>query len=90
MDVMDSSDAYDAETMYTQILEYINDSNKYHLILNRREACCKIHDRIKRNQAEWKEALLSTQSVGKVLQRLFKSVVKDILQVLPILGESGS
>ena len=28
--------------------------------------------------------------MGKFLQKLFKAVVNDIFQVLPILGESGS
>ena len=28
--------------------------------------------------------------MGKVLHKLFKAVVNEILQVLPILGESGS
>ena len=28
--------------------------------------------------------------MGKCLQNIFKAVVNDILQVLPILGESGS
>ena len=34
--------------------------------------------------------LLSTQNMGKVLHKVFKSFVNNILQVLPILGESGS
>ena len=29
-------------------------------------------------------------NMGKCLQNIFKAVVNDILQVLPILGESGS
>ena len=34
--------------------------------------------------------LLSTQSMGKGVQKIFQAVVNEILQVLPILGESGS
>ena len=34
--------------------------------------------------------LLSTKNIGKGLHKVFKAVVNDILQVLPILGESGS
>ena len=30
------------------------------------------------------------QNIGKVLHKVFKAVVNDISQVLPILGESGS
>ena len=46
-------------------------------------------DYIKRGQAEQKVELLSTQKISKGLQKLFKDVVSDILQPLPILGESG-
>ena len=28
--------------------------------------------------------------MGKVLHKLFKAIINEILQVLPILGESGS
>ena len=58
--------------------------------LNRREALYNIHDCVKRSQAEWKGDLLSTKNIGKGLHKVFKAVVNDILQVLPILGESGS
>ena len=34
--------------------------------------------------------LLSTQNMGKSLHKVFKAVVNEILQVLPILGEYGS
>ena len=34
--------------------------------------------------------LLSTQNMGKVLHEMFKVVINDISQVLPILGECGS
>ena len=33
--------------------------------------------------------MLSTQNMGKDLNRLLKAFVNNILQVLPILGESG-
>ena len=39
---------------------------------------------------EWKGSWISTQNIGKGLQKLFKAVVNDIFQALPILGESGS
>ena len=41
-------------------------------------------------QSECKGALKATQNMGKVLQKLFKTVVKEILQYLPPLVESGS
>ena len=34
--------------------------------------------------------LKATQNIGKVLHKVFKTVVKDILQDLSPLGESGS
>ena len=34
--------------------------------------------------------LLSTQNLGKGLHKVFKAVENEILQALPILGESGS
>ena len=42
----------DAEPMSTEMLEDIRDGSQSRLIVNRREACYKIHDRIKRSQAE--------------------------------------
>ena len=38
---------------------------------------------------EWKEALKATQTMGKGLHKVFKTVVKEISQELPPLGESG-
>ena len=35
-------------------------------------------------------ALLSKQKMGKVLHKVFKDVINNILQVLPIMVESGS
>ena len=70
------------------MLEDICDVSKSHPRINRREACYKIRDCIKQSQAEWKGALLSTRNMGKVFHKLFKAVVNEILQLLPILGES--
>ena len=42
------------------MLEDIRDGVQSHPIINRIEAHYKIRDRIKRGQAEWKEASLST------------------------------
>ena len=52
MDEMSSGDKSDAEPMPTDVLEDILDGSQYHLIINRRETCYKIHDRIKQRQAE--------------------------------------
>ena len=41
-------------------------------------------------QFEWKEALKATQDIGKGSHKVFKTVVKDILQNVPPLGEFDS
>ena len=72
--------------MSTEMLEDIRDGNQSHPNVKRREACYKIRDRIKQRQSEWKGALKSTQKMGKYLHKVFKAVVREILQDLPPLG----
>ena len=79
MDVMSSGNDSDAKPMSTDMLEYICDSSQSHPCINRREARYKVRDQIKRGQAKWKGALLSTQNMGKSLHKLFKAVVNEIL-----------
>ena len=90
MDVIDSGDRSDYEPISTVMLEYICDGSQSDLSIKRREARYNIRDHINWIQAELKEALLSTQNMGKGLHKVFKSSVNEILQVLPNLGESGS
>ena len=87
---MSSGNDSDSEPMSTDMLEDICDVSKSRPSINRREARGKIRDHIKRRQKEWKRALLSTRKISKGLHKLFKAVVDDILQYLPILGESVS
>ena len=87
---MYSGDESDYEPMSTDMLEDISDGSQSHLRVNRREAHYKISDRIKQRQLEWKRALKATLNMGKVLHRVFKNILKEISQYLPILGESGS
>ena len=47
-------------------------------------------DCIRQIQSEWKGALKATQSMGKVLHKVFSTFVKEISQELTPLGESGS
>ena len=72
------------------ILEYICDGSQYHPSINRRGERYKIRDCLKQSQAEQKGELLSTRNMGKGLHKLFKAVVNDISQELPIQVESGS
>ena len=76
--------------MSTDTLEDIRGGSQSHPRINRREARYQICDLIKLIQAEWKGELLSTRNMGKGLHKLFKAVVNDILQALPILGKSSS
>ena len=64
--------------------------SQYHLSVNRREACYKLCDYIKKRQPEWKGASKSTRKMGKGSHKVFNTVVKDILYDLLSLGESGS
>ena len=68
----------------------IRDGSQTHPTIDKREACCKIRDRIKQTQSEWKEALKATRNMGKGLHKVFSTIVSDILQELTNLGESGS
>ena len=87
---MDYGNDSDDEPMSTEMLEGIHDGGQYHLSLNSRQARYKISYCIKRSQQECKEVLLSTHNMGKGLHKVFKAVKNDILQVLPIFGDSGS
>ena len=90
MDVMSSGDESDGEPMSMDTLEEIRDGSQSHLSINKREARYKICDHIKWGKAEWKGALLSMKNMGKGLHKVFKDVVNEISQILPILGESVS
>ena len=90
MDAMDSGDESDDDLMSTDMLEEIHDGSQSHPNFNRREARYKVHDHIKKIQLERKEALKSTQNMGKGLHKVSETVVKDISQDLPPLGEYGS
>ena len=81
---------YDDEPMSKEMLEDICDGSQSHPSVNMREEFYNIRDRIKQSQVEWKGALLSTRNMGKCLNNVFKAAVNEIMQVLPISGESGS
>ena len=53
--------------MSTDMLEDICGGSQSCLIINKREACYNIRDRIKQGQPEWKGALLSTKNMSKGL-----------------------
>ena len=76
--------------MSMEMLEDMRNGIQSHPSVNRRETSCKISDHIKQSQTEWKGPLLSMKNIGKIMHKLFKAVVNEILQALPILDESGS
>ena len=89
IDAMSSGNESDAGPISTDMLEDISCRIQSSPSLNRREACYRIHYCFKQSQAECKGAVLSTQKFGKGLYKVFKAVVNNISQALPILGESG-
>ena len=62
------------------MLEDIHDGSQTHPNVNRSEARYKIRDNIRQRQPEWKGLLKATQSMVKVLHKIFSTVVKEILQ----------
>ena len=90
MDAINSGDESDHDLISTEMLEDIRDGSQTHPKVNRKEARYKIRDHIRQIQLEWKRALKDTQSMGKGLHKVFSTVLKDILQELTPLGESGS
>ena len=78
----------DAEPISIDVLEDICDGSQSHPSINRREAHYNISDQFKQRQVEYKGSLLSTQNMGKGLHKVFKAVVNELSQALPILGES--
>ena len=72
---MDYGDDSDHDIISTEMLEDICDRIQTHLNVDRREARYKIRDRIKQRQLEWKIALKVTQSIGKLLHNVFKTVI---------------
>ena len=90
MEDLNSGDESDHDLISTDILEYIRERSHTHTNVNRREARYKIRDRIRQRKSEWKGTLKATRSMGKGLHKVFSTVVKDILQELTPLGESGS
>ena len=54
MEDIKSGDDSDHDIISTEMLEDINDGSQTHRNVNRREACYKIRDCIRKRQSEWK------------------------------------
>ena len=90
MENINYGDESDHDLISMEIVEDIRGGSQTYPNVNRREARYKIRDRIRQRQLEWKGALKATQNMGKGLHKVFSTIVKDILQELATLGESGS
>ena len=73
-----------------KMLEYISDKSKSHTNINRRVSCFKVSNSSKERQSERKRELKATKNMGKGLQKVLKTLVKEISQDLPPPGEYGS
>ena len=90
MENIDEKENSDDDRISTETLHDIHAGSQTHPNVDKREACRKIHDRIKQRKLEWKGALKDTQNMGKGLHKVFSTIVKEISQELTNLGESGS
>ena len=70
------------------MLEDICEGSQFHPSINMIEARFKIRDCFKGRKVEWKGAVLLTQNMDKGLHKVFKAVVIELSEALPILGES--
>ena len=87
---IDSNEKSDHDFISTEMLEDNRDGSQTHPTVNKREARCKICDRIKQRQLGRKGALKATHMMVKDLHKVFSTIVKYILQELTNFVESGS
>ena len=66
----------DHDLISTETLEDICDGSQTHPTVNKREARCKIRDRVKQRKLEWKGVLKATRNMGKGLHKVFSTIVK--------------
>ena len=89
MENLDEKEKSDHNLISLETLEDIRDGSQTHPAVNKREARYKISYCIKQRQSEWKGELKSTRNMGKGLQKVFSTIVKEILQEFTNFGESG-
>ena len=80
MENIDETEAFDDDLIITETLHDIRDGNQTHPKINKREARMAIRDCIKQKKSQRKGALRATNKVGKVLHRVFSTIVSDISQ----------
>ena len=63
---IDEKEKSDHDLISLETLEEIRDGGQTHPTVDKREARCKIRDRIKQTQSEWKGALKATRNMGTI------------------------
>ena len=90
MENLDETEKFNEDLISTETLHDICDGNQTHLSINKRGARLEIRDIIKQKNLQWKGALKATHKMGKILHRVFSTIVSEISQELTNFGESGS
>ena len=90
MENIAETEKFDEELISTETLHGIRDRNQTHSKIDKREARIAMRDRIKQKKSQWKGALRATHKMGKVLHRVFSTIVSDISQEMANFGESES
>ena len=80
MDNLDSNEQSDHNLISTEMLEDIHDGSQTYPNVNKREACYEIRDRIRQKEPQLKGALKATRNMGKVLHKVFSTIVSEISQ----------
>ena len=81
MENLDSNEKSDDDHISTETLHDIRDGSQTHPNVDKRETRHKICDRINQSQSEWKGPLKATRNMGKGLQKVFSTIVSEILQL---------
>ena len=90
MDAMNYVNESYNDLISTERVESIRDGSQYHPSVNIIEDWYKICDCIRQMHSEWNGMSEAIQNMSKGSHKVFKTVVKDISEVFPPLGESGS
>ena len=78
MENIDEKEEFDDDLISTETLHDIRDGNQTHPSIDKREARLAIRDSIKQKKSQWKGALRATHKMGKVLHRVFSTMVLEI------------
>ena len=76
MENLNSGDESDHDLISMDMLQDIRDGSHTHPNVNKMEARYKIRDHIRQRKLEWKGALKATRNMGKVLHKIFSTIVK--------------